>query len=63
MIRTLFAVVAVSVAAASCPAKDVDPNPKSLEIPAEVDGKARELIRAFTKSSYAEREQAHRELK
>ena len=63
MIRTLSAVVVVSVAAAMCQAKDVDPNPKSLEIAAEVDGNARELIRAFTKSSYAEREQAHRELK
>lgn len=63
MIRTLLAAVALSVAAAACPAKDVDPNPKSLEIPAEVDRKARELVREFTKSSYAERERAHRELK
>lgn len=63
MIRTLLAAVSISVAAATCPAIDVDPNPKSLEIPAEVDRKARELIREFTEPSYVERERAHRELK
>ena len=42
---------------------DADPDPKSLEVPAEVDRKSREAIRAFAGVSFAERERANRELK
>jgi len=63
MIRSCFAFLAVALIAVSAAAKDVDPDPKSLEVPAELDRKAREAVRIFGSASYAEREQADRELK
>ncbi len=61
MFRTWPALFAVAILAAPAAAKD--PDPKSLDVPAELDRKAHEAVRAFGNASYAEREQANRELK
>ena len=61
MFRPLLCLIATLATCAALHAKDVDPNPKSLEVPAETDLKAKELIRTLSKASFAEREQAHRE--
>ena len=55
--------LAASAIASPGMAADVDPDPKSLAVPAELDTKSRELIRQLAKASYPDREQAHRELR
>src|SRR5262245_61895325 len=49
-------------ASAAPPRPKVDPNPKSLEIPDEELSKARELVQKLGSETYADREEAEREL-
>lgn len=63
MLRPALGLFVAFAVAAPLAAGDVDPNPKSLVVPVEVDRKAKELIRSLANSTYGEREQAHRELR
>ena len=61
MVRTWPALIAVAFLSTSAPG--IDPDPKSLDVPTELDRKARDTIRLFGSAVYSEREQANRELK